>query len=105
MNPFVMNVKNLLRKKIKTFEQNISLFRQNKAAYREFLSAIGYNNEEGGIQNIEEVDPPLEEAPPNCNNWRFYLCGVACALSAPAPPVFAACLLLCIAEFCTSIVE
>ena len=80
--------------KIQAFEQKIILFRQNKASYKEFHNAIGFTSEETDPQNA------LVEPLPDCNNWRFYLCGTACALGAPLPPVFAACLLLCIAEFC-----
>jgi hypothetical protein len=77
------------QEKMKTFQQKVNLFRQSTASYQEFHNTIGYNSELALV------------ALPNCNNWRFYLCGAACTLGAPAPPVFAACMLLCIAEFCT----
>jgi len=76
--------------KMKTFEQKIISFRQSTASYRKFHNTIGFNSETALV----------EEAFPDCNNWRFYLCGSACLLIAPSGPIFAACLLICIADYC-----
>lgn len=36
----------------------------------------------------------------DCNNWKFYACGVVAATTIEFPPAFAAALVLCISEYC-----
>jgi hypothetical protein len=72
------------------FTEKIATFRNDKVAYENFSMKLGANS-----QNRELIEPL-----PDCNNWRFTLCGAACILTAPTGVLFAGCLLLCVAEFC-----
>lgn len=36
----------------------------------------------------------------DCNNWKFYACGVIAASTIESPPIFALALALCISEYC-----
>lgn len=83
--------------KWKLFSEKVNTFRNNKLAYNEFLMKLGVRSEKN--INSMVVQDPISAAP-DCNNWRFTLCGGACVVTAPTVVVFAACMAMCIAEFC-----
>ena len=80
--------------KLKLFAEKINTFRNNKVVYNEFLIKLGMKGE---TQNKSRAG---QSAPVDCNNWRFTLCGGACVVTAPTGIIFAACLAMCVAEFC-----
>jgi hypothetical protein len=83
--------------KWKSFGEKVNTFRNNKSAYNQFLTKLGVKSE----KNISSmVDPDPISPAPDCNNWRFTLCGGACVVTAPTVVIFAACMAMCIAEFC-----
>ena len=83
--------------KWKSFADKVNTFRNNKLAYNQFLIKLGVKSKKN-ISSMVEPDP-ISPAP-DCNNWRFTLCGGACVVTAPTVVVFAACMAMCIAEFC-----
>lgn len=83
--------------KWKSFSEKVNSFRNNKFAYNQFLMKLGVKSEKN---NGSMVEPDPISPVPDCNNWRFTLCGGACVVTAPTVVVFAACMAMCIAEFC-----
>lgn len=83
--------------KLKLFAEKINTFRNNKVVYNEFLMKIGMNSE---TSNKGKADPDQISTTPDCNNWRFSLCAGACVVTAPTGIFFAACLAMCVAEYC-----
>jgi hypothetical protein len=83
--------------KWKLFSEQVNSFRTNRLAYDQFSKKLGVKSEKNS-SNVVSPDPI--SAVPDCNNWRFTLCGGACVVTAPTVVVFAACMAMCIAEFC-----
>ena len=81
--------------KWKSFAEKVNTFRNNKAAYRQFLTRLDVNPK-NTVNAVVVEDPYM----PDCNNWRFSLCSGACVLTAPTVIIFAACMAVCIAEYC-----
>ncbi len=81
--------------KWKSFGEKVNTFRNNKLAYNQFLTKLGVKSERNISTTV--VKDPIS---PDCNNWRFTLCGGACVVTAPTVIIFAACMAMCIAEFC-----
>ena len=81
--------------KWKLFAEKINTFRNDKIAYNQFLTRLGVDSKNKGNSPTTELN-----VPPDCNNWRFTLCGGACVVTAPTVVVFAACMAMCVAEFC-----
>lgn len=86
----------ITEKKWKWFAQKVSTFRRDEAKYRQFLEKIELSTESVTDKRGRSGSEKL----PNCNNWRFSLCAAGCVLTAPTGPFFAACIALCVAEFC-----
>ena len=83
--------------KWKSFSEKVNTFRNNKLAYNQFLMKLGVKSEKNISSRVDQ--DPISPAP-DCNNWRFTLCGGACVVTAPTVIIFAACMAMCIAEFC-----
>ena len=83
--------------KWKSFAEKVNTFRNNKTVYNQFLMKLGVKSEKNISSMV--VEEPVTPAP-DCNNWRFTLCGGACVITAPTVIIFAGCMALCIAEYC-----
>jgi hypothetical protein len=73
--------------------------RNNSAKYKRLKHTFNSAH----TNSLVEVAAPGDEQVgglPDCNNWRFYLCGSACVITAPTAVLFAACMAMCVAEFC-----
>ena len=94
--------------KLQKFRNRINEFRSNRQSYYEFLAKIGIHRNvsftalrNGNIDTANAAQFAAEAVElPDCNNWRFTLCAGACVVTAPTGILFAACMAMCIAEFC-----
>lgn len=83
------------------FAERVNTFRKNEEAYAQFLAKLGVGADNTASGQLAGKVPLTDYAPaPDCNNWRFTLCGGACVVTAPTVIVFAACMAMCVAEFC-----
>lgn len=84
--------------KVMGFNNLINSARTSKDVYKKLQQQFRVKT----ISSPGTINSEYEEVAdgPGCNNWRFYLCGAACLVSAPTGLLYAACIAMCVAQFC-----